>query len=53
VRAAVVVWALVHGIATLWIHGGVTSVDADLDLDRLGAIADALLFHPDLVKETT
>jgi hypothetical protein len=52
VHAAVVVWSLVHGVATLWIHGGVTGVAADLDLDRIGAIADALLFHqPDM--ETT
>ncbi|MEY2476596.1 MAG: hypothetical protein QOG87_1911 [Actinomycetota bacterium] len=52
VHASLIVWALVHGLATLWIHGGVASVDAALDLDHLGTIADALLFQqPDM--ETT
>lgn len=46
-HAAVVVWSLVHGIATLWLHGGVASVDGDLDLERLGSISEALLFRLD------
>jgi AcrR family transcriptional regulator len=52
-HAAVVVWALVHGIATLWIHGGVQSVAGELDLDELGRITDALLLQADLRRATT
>ena len=46
-HAAVVVWSLVHGMATLWIHGGIQSVDAELDLEALGAITEALLLQSD------
>jgi AcrR family transcriptional regulator len=54
-HAAVVVWALVHGVATLWIHGGVAAVDGDLDLERIGRISDALLLQSDsrLLEGTT
>ncbi|MEY2565953.1 MAG: hypothetical protein QOE35_482 [Actinomycetota bacterium] len=52
-HAAVVVWALVHGIATLWIHGGVQSVAGELHLEELGRITDALLLQTDLRRTTT
>jgi AcrR family transcriptional regulator len=52
-HAAVVVWALVHGIATLWIHGGVQSVAGELELDELGRITDTLLLQTDLRRATT
>ena len=52
VHAAVVVWSLVHGVATLWIHGGVLGVAPDLDLDHLGDIANALLFHQSDLETT-
>jgi AcrR family transcriptional regulator len=53
VHASVVVWALVHGVATLWIYGDVTGVAPDLELDRIATITDKLLFQADLMKETT
>lgn len=53
VHASVVVWALVHGIATLWIYGDVTGVAPDLDLERIATITDTLLFQPELMKGTT
>jgi AcrR family transcriptional regulator len=46
-HVAVVVWSLVHGVATLWLHGGVQSVSGELDLDELGRITDALLLQID------
>jgi AcrR family transcriptional regulator len=54
-HAAVVVWSLVHGIATLWIHGGINSVDGELGLARIGDVANALLFQPEsqLMRGTT
>lgn len=53
VHASVVVWALVHGVATLWIHGDVASVAPELDLERIATITDTLLFQPDLMKGMT
>jgi AcrR family transcriptional regulator len=53
VHASVIVWALVHGVATLWIHGDVSGVAPDLDLERIATITDTLLFQHDLMRETT
>lgn len=47
-HAAVVVWSLVHGMATLWIHGGIKAVTGDLDLESLGALTETLLLQSDI-----
>ena len=54
-HAAVVVWSLVHGMATLWTHGGIQSVTGDLDLEQLGVLTETLLLQSDiqLTKGTT
>jgi AcrR family transcriptional regulator len=53
VHASVIVWALVHGVATLWIHGALAGCAPDLDLERIATITDTLLFQHDLMRETT
>ena len=51
-HAAVVVWSLVHGIATLYLHGSLQGVAPELDADRLSAICESLLFQDQLTKGT-
>lgn len=43
---AVLVWSIVHGIATLWLHGGVASVGGP-SLEQIGEMTDALLLQID------
>jgi len=44
---AAVLWANVHGLATLALHGGLGAVAGPEPLDRLGALSSVLVFGPE------
>jgi AcrR family transcriptional regulator len=50
--AAVLVWAFVHGLATLWLHGGVASVGGP-GLEEIAEMSDALLLQIDTRRAMT
>jgi AcrR family transcriptional regulator len=48
---AAVVWAHVHGLATLMLHGALPGVVGEADIDRLPALSSLLVLGPDAVPD--